>query len=80
VIPSQAGFTESYDIQKLVEYTYGDDTRITLKFDIEVESYLPIFDEKQEMFGGSKIENITANVAPLSSGSAGSNFNVQDTD
>lgn len=65
VIPSQSGFSENYDIQKLVEYTYGDDTRIRVKFDLEVETYFPIFDAKQEMFGGSRIERFQAGVTAM---------------
>lgn len=71
VVPSQAGFSENYDIQKLFEYTYGDDSRIRIKFDLEVETYFPIFDPKQEMFGGSRIERseigVTATSSPLPS-------------
>lgn len=65
VIPSQAGFSEAYDMQKLVEYTYGDDTKIHIKFDIEVESYYPIFDSKQEMFGGNRIEKTAVGVTAM---------------
>jgi hypothetical protein len=64
VIPSQAGFTESYTINKLFEYTYGENSRITITFDIEVESYYPIFDPQQEMFAGTRINYFGAAVAP----------------
>lgn len=63
-VPSQAGFTEAYTINKLFEYTYGENSRITITFDIEVESYYPIFDPQQEMFAGTKINYFAANVAP----------------
>jgi hypothetical protein len=69
VVPSQAGFSESYVTDKLFEYTYGENSRITLSFDIEVETYFPIFDKKQEMFAGNKIEKVSVNVSPTSSAS-----------
>jgi hypothetical protein len=78
VIPSQAGFSENYDIQKLVEYTYGDDTKIHIKFDLEVETYFPIFDAKQEMFAGSRIERfqagVTATANPLPTATLETNY------
>jgi hypothetical protein len=55
VVPSQAGFPEAYTVNKLFEYTYGENSRITISFDLEVESYYPIFDSTQEMFAGNRI-------------------------
>lgn len=64
VIPSQAGFPESYTNDKQFEYTYADQNRISISFDIEVETYFPIFDKKQEMFAGSRIEHTQINAGP----------------
>ena len=75
VIPSQVGLPETYTMEKQFEYTYGEQNRISLSFDIEVETYFPIFDKKQEMFAGSRIENhivgVTAHYAPLPTGPTG---------
>ena len=60
-IPCQAGFSETYTTDKVVSYTYGDMNKITTKFVIEVEGYFPIFDEKQEMFGGDQIGEFMIN-------------------
>ena len=63
VVPSQSGFPENYAIDKQFEYSYGDQERISLSFDIEVETYYPIFDKKQEMFAGSRIEKTKVNAS-----------------
>jgi hypothetical protein len=64
VVPSQAGFTEAYTLNKLFEYTYGENSRITITFDIEVESYFPIFDPEQEMFAGTRINYFAERTTP----------------
>ena len=74
VVPSQAGFPESYVSDKLFEYTYGENNRITLSFDLEVETYYPIFDKKQEMFAGSRIEKLSYGVT-ATGGSSSFNYN-----
>jgi len=75
VVPSQAGLPETYTNDKQFEYTYGEQNRISLSFDIEVETYFPIFDKKQEMFAGSRIEQttigVTAHNHPLPTGPTG---------
>jgi hypothetical protein len=62
VVPSQAGLPETYTTDKQFEYTYGEQNRISVSFDVEVETYFPIFDKKQEMFSGSRIEKVVPNV------------------
>jgi hypothetical protein len=53
-IPTQAGFPEAYAIDKQFEFTYGNEDRIKVTFDVEVQTYLPLFD--QTMFAGNVIE------------------------
>jgi hypothetical protein len=43
------GFPESYTNNKLFEYTYGENSRTAITFDLELETYFPIFDPLQEM-------------------------------
>jgi hypothetical protein len=76
VVPSQAGFPDSYSLNKLFEFTYGENSRITIGLDIEVESYYPIFDPEQEMFAGSRIEypNISVSVGVTSSATTENNI------
>ena len=78
VIPCQVGFPEDYTVDKQFEYTYGDQLRTTLSFDLEVETYLPIFDAKNEMFAGSKIENFGIGVTAMPRGA--SSQSVQSAD
>jgi hypothetical protein len=54
-VPTQAGFPESYDSDKQFEFTYGTTERLKVSFDVELQSYLPIPDQAQEMFGGNKM-------------------------
>ena len=62
VVPSQVGFSENYTVNKLFEYTYGENSRTTISFDLEVETYFPIFDEKNEMFAGNTINSVATNL------------------
>jgi len=62
VIPSQAGFPESYTNDKQFEYSFEDQTRTTVSFTLEVETYFPIFDDKQTMFAGDRIEKTTVSI------------------
>lgn len=70
VVPSQAGFSENYNIEKQFEYTYGELNRVGLSFTLEVETYFPIFDEKQEMFAGNNIQKFSASVHPMAMGAS----------
>jgi len=72
VVPSQAGFPENYNLEKQFEYSYGETNRITVSFTLEVETYFPIFDPKQEMFGGNRIEYFGTHVGPTAFGATGS--------
>lgn len=58
-VPTQAGFPDSFVLDKQFEYTYGITDRNTVAFSIEMETYFPIVDNKQELFAGNRIENFT---------------------
>lgn len=62
VVPSQVGFPESYTNNKLFEYTYGENSRTTITFDLELETYFPIFDPLQEMKAKETIGRTIVNV------------------
>lgn len=47
-IPCQVGFPESMGLEKTFEYSYGDDTKITLSFQLEIETYHPVMDKTSE--------------------------------
>lgn len=55
MIPCQAGFSDTLSVDKLMDYTYGENNRLLVKFTLETEFYFPIFDPKQEMFAGDAI-------------------------
>lgn len=59
-IPTQAGFPESYAVNKQFEFTYGSTDRLKCSFDVEVQTYLPIPDRKQEFFAGNNIQKISS--------------------
>lgn len=67
LVPCQAGFSESYSNDKLAEYTYGETKKITIRFTLEVETYLPIFDPLQKMFAGDTIGKSQINFTTLPS-------------
>jgi hypothetical protein len=63
VVPCQVGFPESYSIEKLIEYSFGEQNRIEVSFSLDLETYYPIFDPEQEMSGASRIEKTNATVS-----------------
>lgn len=69
-IPTQVGFPDTYALNKQFEFTYGNTDRLKVTFDIELQTYLPIPDPKEEFFAGNNIQTIIANIeAPTGSGS-----------
>lgn len=62
VVPSQVGFPESYTNNKLFEYTYGENSRTTITFDLELATYFPIFDQMQEFKASNVISSTTVNL------------------
>jgi len=58
MVPCQAGFSQDYQIEKQIQYTYGDgEDKITMKFSIEVETYLPVPDDTSERWRGNIMDN-----------------------
>lgn len=55
-IPSNYTIPESLDSEKLFEYSFGDKKENRILFTIEVQSYIPVFDENTEMFAGNVVE------------------------
>jgi len=44
-----SGFSEDIAIEKMIEYSFEEDNKIIIKFNIEVETYQPVFDPTTEM-------------------------------
>ncbi len=60
-VPTQAGFPEGFDLGKQFEFTYGVTDRQKITFDLEVQTYLPLTDTKEEFFAGKNIRNTSVN-------------------
>ena len=45
---AQVGFSDSINIDKTISYSFDSERRIKLTFDLEVESYQPVFDKTVE--------------------------------
>jgi hypothetical protein len=55
VVPCQAGFPDNYSVEKLMEFKYDDNTRPLVKFPLEVQAYLPVFDIQSTLSAASHI-------------------------
>jgi hypothetical protein len=53
-----AGFSEDDTIDKLIEYSFNEENQITLKFNIEIETYQPVFDPTTEMDANNYMRGI----------------------
>ena len=53
-----SGFSDSIAIEKLIEYSHEPDNRIKLTFNIEVETYQPVFDPTTEMDANNYMRGI----------------------
>jgi hypothetical protein len=54
-----AGFPEDTAIEKKIQYSFESENRIKLTFQIEVESYQPVFDPTTEMHASNKVKKFT---------------------
>jgi hypothetical protein len=82
--PVQVGFSEDYSTEKQLQYTYGDgQDKITLRFTVEGEVYLPIPDPVQERWRGNVMDNGIGNtIVKHDDGTTSTTFDVdvQGTD
>ena len=53
-----SGFSDAVSIDKLIEYSFETDSRIKLTFDLEVETYQPVFDPTTEMDANNTMKNL----------------------
>lgn len=61
-IPCQVGFSQDYNIEKPVTFSYGEDNKIMVKFSLEMETYQPVFDKVSLRFRGNVMDNGIGNV------------------
>jgi len=75
-----AGFSEDYNITKNIQYSFESDNRIKLTFNIEVETYQPVFDQSTEMRSNNRIKGFAYNIYEHDEKSYGSIFITNPSD
>jgi len=58
-IPCQVGFPEQVGIDKTFEYSYGDDTKTRLTFDLSLQTFQPVFDKTTERHNANRMNSIS---------------------
>lgn len=53
----QVGFSQDYNVEKPVTFSYGEDSKIMMKFTLEMETYQPVFDKPSERFRGNVMDH-----------------------
>lgn len=51
-VPCQVGFAQDYTIEKPVEFSFGDDKKISVNFPLELETYQPVVGDPFSQRGG----------------------------
>ena len=62
MVPCRIGFPQDYSIGKPLNFSYGDDGKIKMPFQIEMETYLFVTDEPSERWRGNVMENGIGNM------------------
>jgi hypothetical protein len=75
-----AGFSEDYTVTKNIQYSFEQDNRIKLTFNIEVESYQPVFDQSTEMKANNRIKGFAYNIYEYDEKSYGNIFITNPSD
>jgi len=63
-IGSTVGFPEDITIEKNIQYSFESDNKIKVTFQLEIESYQPVFDPTTEMKATSRISGFGYNLYP----------------
>ena len=64
-IGSTVGFPEDLTIEKNIQYSFESDNKIKINFQLEIESYQPVFDPTTEMKATSRIKKLGYNLYPV---------------
>lgn len=70
-VPCQVGFSQDYNIEKPVTFSFGEDNQIKVKFVLEMESYQPVFDKPSTRFRGNIMDHGIGNTIYSVSGVSG---------
>jgi len=72
-----AGFPENIALEKKIQYAFESENKIKLTFQIEVESYQPVFDPTTEMHAGNNVKKFTYRLYGKDEKSDGDIHNVE---
>lgn len=64
-VGSTVGFPDDIAIEKNIQYSFESDNKIKLTFELEIETYQPVFDPTTEMKANSKIKSIGYSLYPV---------------
>lgn len=70
-VQCQVGFSEDYNIERPITFSYGDKHEVMVRFSIEMETYQPVFDRTSEKFRGNMMQNGIGNQIYSASGVSG---------
>jgi len=59
------GFPEDIMLEKNIQYSFEADNKIKLTFQLEIESYQPVFDKTTEMKATTKIKGFNYDIHPI---------------
>lgn len=76
---SNIQFPESYNVEKILKFSYTDDNKIDIKFTCEVETYYPAFDDTTERFRGNIMKEIDSTIYDQKSSEKLSTDKITDT-
>lgn len=60
-VPCQAGFSEDLGIEKTFEFSYQDQGKVKIKFQVEVETYYPVTDPTTERNDNNRMKSFGVN-------------------
>ncbi len=56
-VPCSVGFSEDYSIERPVTFSFSEDSKIVMKFNLEMETAQPVFDKSSERFRGNVMDH-----------------------
>lgn len=75
-----AGFSEDNVLTKNIQYSFESDNRVKLTFNIEVETYQPVFDQSTEIKANNRIKGFAYNIYEHDEKSYGNIFITNPSD
>ena len=69
-VGSTVGFPDDVTTEKNINYSFESDNKIRVMFDLEIETYQPVFDPTTEMKATSRIKALNYNLYPAKEKSA----------